>query len=273
MFGYVIANVDALSPAQKERYRACYCGLCRAIGRRCSQGCRLSLTYDLVFLTLVLNSLYEPEERTEERPCPVHPFRRRRSWASGATDYAADMNVLLARLSALDHWRDERRLLGLGEAKLLERGAARAAARHPRQAALIAEALARLGEIEERREPDPGPGADAFGELMAALFLWREDRWAPLLRELGQNLGRFVYLLDAALDRKRDLRRGLYNPLQAMTEAGAGEGEIRDILTGRMADCALAWEKLPLLRDAELQRNILYTGVWTRMPRTEEAHT
>jgi hypothetical protein len=273
MFGYVIANVDALSPAQKERYRACYCGLCRAIGRRCSQGCRLSLTYDLVFLTLVLNSLYEPEERTEERPCPVHPFRRRRSWASGATDYAADMNVLLARLSALDHWRDERRLLGLGEAKLLEKGAERAALRHPRQAALIAEALARLGEIEARREPDPEPGADAFGELMAGLFLWREDRWAPLLRELGRDLGRFVYLLDAVLDREKDLRRGLYNPVQAMMESGAGEAEVRDILTSLMADCAGAWEKLPLLRDAELQRNILYTGVWTRLPRTEEANT
>ncbi len=270
MFGYVIANVDALLPAQKERYRACYCGLCRAIGRRCSQGCRLSLTYDLVFLTLVLNSLYEPEERTEARPCPVHPFRRRRSWASGATDYAADMNVLLARLSALDHWRDERRLLGLGEAKLLEKGAERAALRHPRQAALIAEALARLGEIEARREPDPEPGADAFGELMAGLFLWREDRWAPLLRELGRDLGRFVYLLDAALDREKDLRKGLYNPVQAMAEAGAGEAEVRDILTSLMASCAGAWEKLPLLRDAELQRNILYTGVWTRMPRTEE---
>ena len=40
-----------------------------------------------------------------------------------------------------------------------------------------------------------------------------------------------------------------------------------------MADCASAWEKLPLLRDAELQRNILYTGVWTRLPRTEETGT
>ena len=222
MFGYVTANVDTLPPAQKERYRACYCGLCRSIGRRCGQGCRLSLTYDLVFLTLTLNSLYEPEERAEDRPCLVHPFRKRKSWPSEATENASAMNVLLARLSALDHWQDERRLLGLGEAKLLEKGAGRAALRRPRQAALIAEALARLGEIEERREPDPEPGADAFGELMAGLFLWREDRWAPLLGELGRNLGRFVYLLDAVLDREKDLRRGLYNPVQAMVEAGPG---------------------------------------------------
>ena len=108
---------------------------------------------------------------------------------------------------------------------------------------------------------------------MAGLFLWREDRWAPLLRELGRNLGRFVYLLDAALDREKDQRKGLYNPLQAMTASGAGKAEVRDILTSLMADCAAAWEKLPLLRDAELQRNILYTGVWTRLPRTEEANT
>ena len=270
MFGYVIANVNTLDPAQKERYRACYCGLCRCIGRRCGQGCRLSLTYDMVFLTLTLNALYEPPERTAAGPCPAHPLRKRRSWESEVTAYAADMNVLLGRLSALDHWQDEGRLLALGEAKLLEKGAARAAERNPRQREIILDSLARLREIEQRREPDPAPGADAFGELMAGLFLWREDRWSPLLRKLGQSLGRFVYLLDALADRERDRRRGLYNPLQAMAETGTGEEDIREILTALMADCVESWEKLPLLRDADIQRNILYSGVWTRMPKTEE---
>ena len=273
MFGYVIANVAVLSPEEKERYRGQYCGLCRSIGRRCGQACRLGLTYDMTFLALALNALYEPGETETAKPCPVHPFRRRRSWESEATAYAADMNVLLAYLSCLDHWQDEKKLLRLGEAKLLEHGAAEAAERHPVQNAVILDSLARLREIEVRREPDPAPGADAFGALMAGLFLWREDRWAPLLRELGETLGRFVYLLDALLDRERDRRRGLYNPLEAMLAQGAGEEDVRELLLSPMADCAGAWEKLPLLRDASLQRNILYSGVWTRMPKPKEKTT
>ena len=79
-------------------------------------------------------------------------------------------------------------------------------------------------------------------------------------------MGRFIYLLDAVLDRAKDRRRGLYNPLEAMTAEGATQEDLREILTELMADCAAAWEKLPILRDAELQRSVLYSGVWSMLP-------
>lgn len=34
MFGYVIANPDALTPEQLARYKSCYCGLCRNLKKR-----------------------------------------------------------------------------------------------------------------------------------------------------------------------------------------------------------------------------------------------
>ena len=104
----MIADIPALSVEGKKRYRGCYCGLCRRIGRRCGTLSRCCLTYDMVFLTLTLNALYEPEETAEQGPCPIHPLTKRRSWHSEITDYAADLNVLLARLNALDDWADER---------------------------------------------------------------------------------------------------------------------------------------------------------------------
>ena len=51
-----------------------------------------------------------------------------------------------------------------------------------------------------------------------------------------------------------------------MTAEGATHEDLRDILTELMADCAARWEKLPILRDAELQRSILYSGVWRMLP-------
>ena len=266
MFGTMIADIPALSEEEKKRYRGCYCGLCRAIGRRCGQLCRSCLAYDMAFLALTLNALYEPEEREEARPCPIHPLVRRRSWTSEATDYAADMNVLLARLNALDDWADDRAPLKWAEAKLLEKAAAGAAERNPRQWAVIRESMEALRDAEARRDPSPDPGANAVGRLLGELFVWREDRWEGDLRTLGENLGRFIYLLDAVTDRKKDERRGLYNPVSAMAAQGASPGELREILLGLMADAAAAWEKLPLLRDAEIQRSILYAGIWKRLP-------
>ena len=67
-------------------------------------------------------------------------------------------------------------------------------------------------------------------------------------------------------DLKKDERRGLYNPVAAMAAEGATDGDLREILLGLMGEAAAAWERLPLLRDAEIQRSILYAGIWKQLP-------
>ena len=56
MFGYVIANLEGLTQAQKDRYKGCYCGLCRVLKQRHGFSGRLTLTYDMTFLVLLLCS-------------------------------------------------------------------------------------------------------------------------------------------------------------------------------------------------------------------------
>ena len=266
MFGYIVADPKTLTEPERSRYTECYCGLCRSIGARCGLLSRCALAYDMAFLTLTLHSLYEPPERALCRPCPVHPFRKKRSWQSGATDYAADLNVMLALLKAEDDWQDERKPVKKLEAGLLRRHAMEAAERNPKQWEAMWDCMVRLREIELRRDPNPDAGANAFGELMAALFVWKPDRWEPTLRKLGGSLGRFIYLLDAAADRKQDEKRGLYNPVLGLTAQGATDGDIRDILLVLMGECTEAWETLPLVQDAALMRRILYAGVWSQSP-------
>ena len=62
MFGYVIANLEGLTQAQKDRYKGCYCGLCRVLKQRHGFSGRLTLTYDMTFLVLLLSALYEADE-------------------------------------------------------------------------------------------------------------------------------------------------------------------------------------------------------------------
>ena len=61
MFGYIVANKEELSEDEFIRYRACYCGLCRELGKRYGQVDRITLTYDMLFLILLFSSLYEPD--------------------------------------------------------------------------------------------------------------------------------------------------------------------------------------------------------------------
>ena len=57
MFGYLVADTATLTEAQLQRYKACYCGVCRSLEKRHGQLSRLTLNYDMTFLVLLLSSL------------------------------------------------------------------------------------------------------------------------------------------------------------------------------------------------------------------------
>ena len=122
MFGYVAANPKMMNEQQTERYRSAYCGLCRTLGKRHGELTRLSLTYDMTFLSLFLGGLYEPEERSEQFRCVMHPKGKHVGVSTVYTEYAADMNVLLAYLNCLDNWKDDKNLLALMESAVFKKG-------------------------------------------------------------------------------------------------------------------------------------------------------
>ena len=263
MFGYVTANYGELPREEAERYGSVYCGICREIRLRSSQSARLGLSYDMAFLALLLMSLYEPQENSGPNACRLHPIRPRPWVDNEYIRYAADMNVALAYYNALDDWVDDRKPSARVMAFLLEKHIPRIEAVCPRQMQAIRDSLQQLSLLERSSCPNPDEPAAAFGALMAELMVYREDLWAPTLRRMGDALGRFVYLMDAAMDYDKDLRRGKYNPFLAMGPGKAPE-QWREYLVMTMSRCTDAYERLPLVQDKGILDNILYSGVWIR---------
>ena len=269
MFGYVTASGKELTKAQQDRYGSVYCGICRAIRDQSGQIARLGLSYDMAFLALVLMSLYEPEEVSGRNNCAMHPLKRR-TWVDNKyIRYSADMNVALAYYNCLDDWQDDGKVSAKAMAGILEKRLPAIEERWPRQCAAIRDCLARLGKLEKENCPNPDLPAGAFGDLMGELFVFEEDLWATTLRHMGQALGRFVYLLDAALDYDKDRRKDKYNPYIAM---GTGKDwkKWEDYLVLTMGRSTAHYEKLPLVQDKALLDNILYSGVWMRYRKREE---
>ena len=265
MFGYVIANPDSLTPEELDRYKSCYCGLCRTLKERHGQIGRLTLTYDMTFLVMLLESMYEPELHTGSERCAAHPVHAHNWSVSAVTEYAADMNILLAYQNCLDDWNDDRRLISRAEASMLSGRYRSAAERYPEKAAFIEQCLRELSELEKRGETDPDAGARCFGRLMGELFVYYpgDTIWGPRLRRFGEELGEFIYIMDAVLDLEGDRAHGRYNPLAAYAE-GKTDEELHSMLTMLIGECAAVFELLPIVQDADIMRNILYSGVWTR---------
>lgn len=269
MFGFVTAYLKELTPEQQSRYNSIYCGICRQIRIRSSQLARLGLSYDMAFLALLLMSLYEPEETAGVRACGLHPIRPK-PWTDNVfIQYAADMNVALAYYKAVDDWQDDKALSGRMLAKLFGKNCEEIAARYPRQCTAIAECVAEINRLEKENCPNPDLPAGAFGRLMGELLVYHEDMWAPVLREMGMALGRFIYLGDAAVDYRRDKRHRKFNPFLAM-DTGEDWPRWEEYLVLAMGRCTAAFEKLPLVQDKKLLDNILYSGVWSSFRRKKK---
>lgn len=264
MFGYIVVNKPEMKFREFAVYQSYYCGLCRALKEKYGRLGQMTLSYDMTFLVMLLTGLYEPQTQRSVMRCVTHPLQKHSVSRNPFTEYAADVNILFSYYKCEDDWLDERKIGKYLFAALLRKKNNRVAKEHPRKALKMVENLNKLHEAEKRGDATIDETAGLFGEIMAELFVYREDEWADSLRKIGFYFGKFIYLMDAYDDIEQDIKKGCYNPFAERFGTEGFEEEARRILTMMMAECSREFEILPILQDAEILRNILYAGVWTK---------
>jgi hypothetical protein len=123
--------------------------------------------------------------------------------------------------------------------------------------------LEALHRCESENREDPDGAAGTFAEIMAEVFVVQEDRWSDTLRHFGAALGRSLYILDAAMDLDQDARRNSYNPFRRYYGLEDNAGRFRGILRMLMGEALFYFDKLPLVEDAGILKNILCMGLWS----------
>lgn len=250
MFGYVRPASPRLSDAENERFRGAYCALCHALGSRCGFAARFVLNYDFTLLAILLSP--GADAPCERRRCAVHPCRGCRTLrASAALDTAADHSVILAWWQIQDHIADHGFFPGLKyrlAALFLRRAYRRARRSVPAFDTAVRQRLDELHERERERErcASLDAAAEPFAALLAGLSEAEPDEARRrILRQIFYHMGRWIYLIDAADDFKRDAKSGGYNPLryrygvrgdELPEEAKRALGETLDASIRRMAD-------------------------------------
>lgn len=276
MFGYIKVYKPELKMGDYDHYRAVYCSLCQALGKRYGFAARITLSYDFAFLALFLMALSEEETTFTAGHCPFRPLKKRlmcRSVESEALAYAADTAVLLVYHKLSDTVRDERRFkrFAAWAARLLmHRDYQKAASRRPDEATAAAQYMAAQAAIEDEKTASVDAAADPTATLLsqfAAAFLPKEHDAYDAACRFGYQLGRFVYLADAADDLQDDAKEGQYNPflqeVDAMTPQALDERRLyaEQVLHGGVAVCTECYEDLPIRRFDAILRNVLYEGM------------
>lgn len=216
MFGYVRPSLRDLPREEAERFREMYCGLCHALSQRYGQAARFILNYDFTYLAILLSSGMAGE--TGKSRCYASPVKQRPYLCStAAMELAADESVILAYWQLQDGAADHALLPGLkyrAGAGVLRSAYEKAAALRPAFDRAVRRQLARLGELEAANDSSMDQAADSFARLLAGAAAETEDPIRRrVLEQIFYHLGRWIYLVDAADDLKKDAASGNYNPV------------------------------------------------------------
>ena len=239
-------------------------GMCQVLKKRSGNLAQITLNYDMIFLQLLLTSLYEPETKLEVFRCKLHPFKKTIKRTNQITDYIADINLFLAYLKCVDDWKDEKKVSRKLYSFLIGRKINKIRRLYPEKTDKLENILNASREYEAKKEYDIDKIAAYSGELMAEIFLYREDEWREALYKMGFFLGKYIYLIDAYEDVEKDVKKGNYNPFTEIDKNENFDDFVQKILTMMISECAREFENLPIIEDVDILRNILYSGVWSK---------
>ena len=211
MFGYIKTDDPYLFKKDDVLYKSLYCGVCKAIGRSCGQAARLSLTYDIAFLSAVAHNVMNKDVTIENKRCVAHPIIKRPiAQKDELTEKLACINTLLAYYKVTDDVYDN----GKGRFKrlVLNSGFKRAKKKFPMIDEIISARYEELRALEKRGEKSVDMVADPFSILLAEISDETLGEYkTENTRKLFYAVGKFIYLIDALDDYDKDLKKGNYN--------------------------------------------------------------
>ncbi|MBR6769172.1 MAG: hypothetical protein IKM34_06770 [Clostridia bacterium] len=272
MFGYVRPRRSELKIKEFDYYRTVYCGLCHA-EKKLSRRLRYSLSYDMVALALCRIGATGEQSTFQKCRCVAHPMKGRYCVAcSPSLSYTASVAAILVYYKLLDDKEDEKGFRRLG-ARFMLGGARRAMKASPIPAlnTLTKEKLDALYAAERAGAESVYEGASLFGELLGEIFAFDEGDTLSkdkkiCLYEIGNRLGRFIYIVDAYADIAEDQKEGKYNPFVLSGEDTNDESFTTALINALDMELAAALNALDLLSVEDpgidsIIRNILAMGL------------
>lgn len=275
MFGYVNILKDELKVKDYNIYRSYYCGLCKTLGEEFSLKTRLSLNYDFTFLALFLSSLSEEKMNIKNENCIIHPVSKRPVLKDDLyLKYSAYMSVIVTYFKLKDDVSDQRSLKSLISVLLFKGHLKKAKNKYPEKFNKIKEILKELSQKEKQKVSDIDEVADSFGKLLSVVFvpcdMCFSDNLKKIISNFSYNLGRFIYIIDALDDIKKDIKNKNYNPFVLRYSYNGEDAddfkkrvceEYDLFITLTLENIASAFELIDFKKNRQIIENIVYLGM------------
>ena len=274
MFGYVLPYKLELKIKDYEMFKAYYCGLCISIKHNFSNLSRMSLNYDMTFLGILLDSLSDEKHSYSVNRCIAHPMKKKpKVINNSALDYAAFCNVALVYYKLMDDYNDDNSINKKILALYLRKYIKDVDINLEPVLKNIEENIAKLSSYENSNDyVSIDEISHCFADLTGYIisYYYKDTDFYNDLYNLGYNLGRWIYIIDAFDDLKDDMEKKKFNAINKSFNTDSlsyddlikNQGERIDFNLILSANATVdSLNKLPLKKNQELLYNILQLGL------------
>ena len=219
MFGYLQIEKEELLVKEFETYKAIYCGLCKQMGKDYSFWTRVTLSYDCTFYAMLLMSLNSSCSGFRRGRCTCNPLKSCNFAYSKNDDYskAAAFSIITVYYKIIDDINDSgffKSLLFRMAKPFISHQRKKAKKRYPRIDEYVGDMMQRQAEIEKDKNSSVDISADPTAVMLGKILAedGKDEIESRVLYEFGYNLGRWIYLIDAADDIEKDMKSHNFNP-------------------------------------------------------------
>lgn len=268
MFGYVKADKPDMRIRDYAVYRAYYCGLCKCIGKHNPPLMRFGINYDITFLSMLAHNYAKLKTEFEDSRCLVHEMGRKFSVVKEDKIQiaVAEVNTMLGYYKLTDDVSDGGKLKHR-IARAYVKGKYKRTARKHKE---LDRELKRIFEGFDTLEKSGCKDIDALAELSGEMLVAVAKDVCPGadadLTVLADNLGRWIYVIDAFDDLGKDIKQGDYNPLKPEGELTDEEfarikSEVECRLNAYVKNIISAYDRMDITVDEPPLSNVVYLGL------------
>lgn len=271
MFGYIKACQGELKVSENDIYKGAYCALCKALGKNYGQISRLTLNYDIAFMTVMLLSVSDEEIYLKQKRCGLKlKSTPCLTFDNSVFRYSCAVAMLMNYYKIIDNIDDRKGLkrlafyLALPYFKIKKRKAARS---YPH----IAEAMEKMYKNQAAAQENPSADIDSAShptaQMLGEVFSSGAEDYKQEFYRIGYCIGKWVYLMDAVDDLEEDRKSESFNPLFSDCDIGrdADMKKIRSVLEPVLRNCVseayISYKKTKPKRYGGIIENVLTLGL------------
>lgn len=215
MYGYINIDKDKLSKNEFGLYHTFLCGICLSTKKLFNNFSRFLVNYDINFFNIFFHSYLNCDAEIGMQRCVSSPFRKRTVLNSNdITDKLSIANVILMYINIKDDCIDEHRVSKKVVLASLVNSYEEAVSLAPELNNKLTNLYQTLRDNELNKCNVLDKVCDSVAELSVEVGNYLTGgNTNKYLNDLLYNIGKWVYLIDALDDLKKDMKNKQYNPL------------------------------------------------------------